>query len=366
MNNESLVYLNKVFSDLKIKSCPLMSSLSATSENFDQQLTFTDPQTADCDCGCECDCCRNSCNCGCGCTELDCNDLNFVIDSTEVIVSDFDLTCPGQIDPCNVTVDGIPVDGLEFFNERYMAATNELMTKIGDCACMERGLSTKAYLLISGIGGFNAKLTIILRGSAFGGGTCKKFKLVLTTKKNVFVNIPGQATFATSELCLPCTTGGIAPIINFSFNADATLLNPVIHAAQIGGTCCLTVTGCLVAEPIADVQVTRQTLFRTNAQSVNVPCDDIEKCRQNIGECGMADDDSNAFQLRNRCCDDGRRDDNEENGCSCGCGCNTCDAAPSEPASCGCNNTCSYTNQGRSSRTTSISCQFNGRNGCSF
>jgi len=355
MNNESMVYLNKVFSNIKIKSCPLMSSLTTDPESFDQQLTFFDAEeNRGCGCGC-------GCNCGCDCGSFSCSDLdgelNFVIDSTEVIVSDFDLANPAGIQPCNVTVDGIPVDSLDFFNERYMAATNDLMAGIGDCACMERDLSTKGYFLIAGIGGWRAKLTIVLRGSVFSCGGCKKFKLMMSTKNNVFVNIPGLTTFSVADLCLPCTTGGIAPVINFSFEAEANLLNPTITANPCGGTCQLAVTGCLVAEPIAEVQVTRQTLFTTNARTVNVPCDDIAKCRQNKGVCGQADDDRNALQLRNRCCDDGRgreddnpceQDDDNDGDNGCGCGDRRCSCQREE------------------SSPRSITCQFNGRNGCSF
>lgn len=356
MNNESMVYLNKVFSDVRINSCPLMSSLTASADNFDQQLTFFDGPSKEkdhcgSDCGCNCSC---SCNCSCGCGDsipvVD-SDLNFVIDSTEVIVSDFDLADPSCISPCNVTVDGLPVDGLDFFNERYMASTNELMTRISDCACLERGLPTKAYFLISGVGGFRARLTIVLRGTAFGCGICKHFKLLMTTKKNVYVNIPGQSTFAVSELCLPCTTGGIAPIINFSFSAKANLLNPVICADDHADRCGLTVTGCLVAEPMAEVQVTRQTLFRTNAESVNIPCDDLERCRQRPGECGEYDDDSNALLLRNRCCED---EGGTDSGCrNEGCGCQNSQGG--NHSACGCG-----------SHGNSVSFQFNGRNGCSF
>ena len=41
----------------------------------------------------------------------------------------------GEIDNRgNSARDGIPVDMLEVFNERYMAATNDLMSRIGDCS----------------------------------------------------------------------------------------------------------------------------------------------------------------------------------------------------------------------------------------
>lgn len=347
MNNESMVYLNKVFSDLRIGSCPLMCELTATAAEFDQQLTFFEPEERDCEhckkreCGDCCKCCPCSRPRGNAGAPLDLDDdLDFVIDSTEVVVTDFDLENPSCLRSCNVTVNGIPVDELEIFNERYMAATNDLMTRVGDCACMERGLPTKTFFLISGAGGWKAKVSLIVRGSVFGCGACRRFKLVMRTRNGVFINIPGTSTFASSQLCLPCVTGGIAPVINFSFLAKATLLNPELSIAS-GDKCNVTLRGCLITEPEADVQVTRQTLFKTDAQSVNVPCDDLERCRQAPGVCENGDDDdSNAFRLRNRCCTEEReRDRDEDDECE---------------------------NRERDRQSCSIACQFNGRNGCSF
>ena len=349
MNNESMVYLNKVFSDLKVKSCPLMTGIVADSTNFNQQLTFFDGNNSDSGCSCSCDCgcgCNCSCNCNCGGTSpIDGDDdLNYVVESTEVIISDFDLACPSELSACNVTVDGMPVDGLDFFNERYMAGTNNLMSKISDCTCMERGLSTKAYLLICNVGNWNAKLTIAVRGSVFGCGSCRRFKLLMTTKDGYYVNVPGLSTFAASSICLPCTTGGIAPVINFSFHADGTLLNPEITSdPQTGGQCGLRLTGCLITEPIAEVQVTRQTLFRTNAESVNVPCDDIDKCREFPGVCGEDDDFGSATAVRNKCCEEECEPQKDDSGCGC----------------------CGNSSSGRNSRR-SISCQYNGFNGFNF
>lgn len=375
MNNistESTVYLNKIFSDIRIGSCPLMSSLTAASENFNQTLSFFDPPAPESDsCGCSC-----SCTCtGEGTAPGTGENLRFVIDSTEVIVSDFNPADPSSITACNVTADGIPVDSLEFFNDRYTASASELNSKVSDCGCIEKGLSTKVFFMIAGAGPWRTKLTLILRGSVFGAGSCRKFKLVMTTKDNVFVNIPGQATFASSEVCLPCTAGGIAPVISFSFDANATLLNPCISVeSACGSTWNFSVTGCLVAEPFADVQVTRQTLFRTNAQSVNVPCDDIEKCRQSNPVCGEKDDDSNAVSLHNRCCEDkGSGSSSGGGGCGgCGCGSNTnsqsCGCGHSSScgtASCSCSVTGTSHREQENKNRTAV-CQFNGRNGCSF
>lgn len=354
-----MVYLTKVFSDLQAKSCPLMTEITANAANFNQQLTFYD----DCDCnnGCGNSCgCGCNCNCGCGCgtnnIEID-EDANFAIETTQVIVSDFDLVCPHELEPCNVTVDGMPVDGLDFFNERYMAGTNDLMTRISDCTCMERGLPTKGYFLICNAGPWKAKLTIAVTGTVFGCGGSKRFKLCMTTKNEVFVNIPGTSTFAASSICLPCTTGGIAPVINFSFGAEGSLLNPCLTADPCG-QCNLMLTGCLVVEPEVDVQVTRQTLFRTSAETVNVPCDDIARCRT----CG--DDNGNVVAVTNKCCGPDHGHDHE-----CGCGCDD-DCRPEVPA-CGCCGTTTTTGNsgcGGNSRNSgrSISCQFNGYNGCNF
>lgn len=331
-----MVYLTKVFSDLQAKSCPLMTEINANAANFTQQLTYFD--NCDCDNGCNCGC---GCNCCCGCPtntiEID-EDANFAIETTEVIISDFDLVCPQELDACNVTVDGMPVDGLDFFNERYMAGTNDLMTRISDCSCMERGLPTKGYLLICNAGPWKAKLTIAVTGTVFGCGGSKRFRLCMTTRNEVYVNIPGTSTFALSSICLPCTTGGIAPVINFSFGADGSLLNPCL-TVDPSGSCNLNLTGCLVVEPVVDVQVTRQTLFTTTAETVNVPCDDIAKCRS----CDF--DSGNAVAVANKCCGPVR------------------EAEPEEPSSCGC---CGGGNTSAQGRGRSVTAQFNGFNGCNF
>ncbi len=342
MRNESTVYLTKVFSDLTAQSCPLMSQLIAEPCDFDQQLTLPDDPNGSCGCGC--------CGCGGSCQtafEIT-DDTDFAIESTEVFVSDFDLADPCSLKPCSVTVDGLPVDSIDLFNQRYMAATNDLMTRVGDCECMERGLSTKGFLLISGAGSWNARLTIVLRGSAFGCSGCRRFKLVFTTKNCVTIDIPGTSSFA-SDICLPCTTGGIAPVINFSFKAKARLLNPVLRSVPGSSPCALRLTGSLITEPEAEIQVTRQTLFRTTAESLNMPCDDAARCRQASGRCenGQDDDDSNAFRLRGRCCDDGRGRDDDDGEDNEGCG------------SCGCD-------ANRNGSPRSISCQWNGGCGCSF
>lgn len=325
MNHESMVYLNKVFSDVTVKSCPLLSELATTSETFEQQLTLFSNGDESC-------CCNTT-------FDPD-DDLNFVVDSTQVFISDISLVDPLSLLPADITVNGIAVDMLEFFNERYMASTNNLMARVADCTCMERGASTNAMLLIRNAGNWEAKLTIVLRGNVFSCSGCKRFKLVMTTREGITVDIPGISTFSVTSICLPCTTGGIAPIINFSFDGQSTLLNPQITTEEGEGTCSLIVTGSLVTEPIAEIQVTRQTLFSIDAMMINQPCDELRRCNQAPGSC-EEDDDADTVQVRNRCCSDGPfppKDPEKPRNCSCNCG--------------------------RPSRQ--ISCQWNGCNGCGF
>lgn len=317
MCNETMVYLDKIFSNHTANSCPLMTEIFANGEAFNQQLTFFD------ECGCD-----NNCNCGCGCGcgfDVE-EDWTFTVETTEVFINDFDLTNPCDLCAHNVTVDGIPVDRIDSFNERYRAATSDLMTRISDCTCIEKGLPTKAYFLIANTGPWKAKLTIVIHGSAFTCGQCKRFKLCLTTKNDICINIPGESTFAISSICLPCTTGGIAPVINFSFKADATLLNPHLEVDHCG-RCNLKLTGCLIVEPEVEIEVTRQTLFRTNAEVVNVPCDDLAKCEECSGTCNSRRE-SRPVKVRDKCCTDHCDDKNNDK--------------------------------------NEICCQFNGRNGCTF
>lgn len=334
MNNESMVYLNKIFTDIDVKSCPLLSELVANGETFDQQLTFFDQNDDHCSCGCGCN----------SCLDFD-DDPTFVIDSTEVIITDFNLSDSGSLTVEDVTVDGITVDTLDFFNQRFIASTNNLLSQISDCACINRGQSTKGMLLIQNAGSWTARVTIIIRGSVFGCSGCKRFRLRMSTTENTTIDIPGTSTFAVSSICLPCIVGGIAPVINFSFDAKATLLNPNIITDTGNGNCSVIVTGSLVTEPIAEIQVTRQTLFRTNAEIVEQPCDDARRCRAYPDSCNCVDDASEAVQIRNRCCGDAVEEPCEHN-------------ADAEDKTSDCELV--------RSRTRQISCQWNGCNGCGF
>lgn len=329
MKCESMVYLNQVFTDLETPSCPLPGELTATNETFTQQLSFYDPTD---DNGCIC-----GRNCGCGCDDfsIDFNDgLTFVVENTQVFVTNFALSDPESLTTANVTLNGIPVDTLTVAGERYTATIDTLSAQIANCACLEKCQSTKAMLLIQGAGPWLAKLTIVVYGSVFGCGVCKKFRLVMTTRDGISIDIPGTSTFAVSQLCLPCTKSGIAPVIQFSFLASATLLNPVITSDPGSGPCNIILTGALVAEPAASVQVTRETLFTINADAVREPCDDFYKCIQTPGTCTCTAD----FPPPPNPC------------CTHGCERDFADETDSEPDCC----------------QTQVCCQFNGVNGFSL
>ena len=318
MLNESFVYLNKVFADVCAPSCPLLTEITASSENFTQQLHIYD-------CGDDCGC---SCN-SCGCTSLDFEgNPTFVIESSQIVVNNFIPANPEALSEANVTINGIPVDTLEYFNERYVATTNSIMPLVSDCKCMNKGASTKGLLLIQNVGLWSARLTIILKGHVYGCGVNKQFRLTMTSIENVPISIPGTSTFAVTQICLPCTTGGIAPVVNFSFSASATLLNPVITIDTGTGACNVIVSGSLVTEPEATVQVTRQTLFRTTAAVVEMPCDgtsEPEPCVENRC-CDDADSNTTGASLPVTCCDTCKRPASQShlntfqwNGCN-GCG----------------------------------------------
>lgn len=351
MKCESMVYLNQIFTNLETSSCPLPGELTADNTTFTQQLTFFDPVDGNCHIGCGC--CDGSIDFA--------DDLTFTIENTQVFVTSFTLPEPESFPAESVTLNGIPIDTLSVAGDRFTAATDTLMPQIENCICLENGQSTKAMLLIQGAGPWLAKLTIVVYGSVFGCGTCKKFRLVLTTREGVSIDIPGSSTFGVSQLCLPCTKGGRAPVIQFSFLASATLLNPVIVPDPNGDTCSLTLTGVLVAEPAATIQVTRETLFTIDADAVPQPCDDLARCVQAPGTCACTADFP---PLPNPCCDDGcsgngtAATDTTGIGCGCGCGCSTvgyngCRHNETDKIDTGC-----HQNQ--------VCCQFNGINGCSL
>lgn len=397
MRCESTVYLNKIFSDSRVKSCPLLTDVTIDSTDFIQRLTFFD------------DCCESRCCCT-PATDADAA-LTYTVDCVQVSVTDIDIPDASALTPASVSVNGIDVDSLTLMGNIYSAGTAELMNQVSNQMCMCKGLDTAGYFLITGAGPWDVALTITVYGIAEGCGTSRRFKLVYTSRPGTTIAVPGTSTFAVSRLCLPCTTMGISPVINFTFGGKASLLSPVITAPTAATPCALTLTGSLVLEPTAHVYVTRQTLFKTNADLVYTPCDNLipvpkppcspcckEDCHIHIGEQFDGDYDYDCDSGDSCGCSSGSNC-GSSGGCGCGCGssdncggntgcgCGSSDNCGCEHEyldDCQCNPGCGCDSEHNSACTndsvddsrsehssnrrsyTGRTYQFNGCNGCSF
>ncbi|MDD4377731.1 MAG: hypothetical protein PHH48_06305 [Eubacteriales bacterium] len=282
MCNDSLVYLSKVFSNEHGTSCPILKNITTDSANFTQRITFEDNDDR-----------RDRCNCGCvfncNCNGFEMNDnMTFSINSTQVIINDFNLANPGGLTENNVTVNGLPVDNIDSFNQRYMASTYDLMSQIVKCSCIEKGLPTPVFFMVTGAGPWLVRVTFVIEGTIYDCGTCRNFKLCISSKENSPIAIPSQSTFSIPCISLPCTTDGIAPVINFQFNAVGSLLSPELSVVP-GETCQLRLTTTLVLEPTINVEVTRETLFRTKAEEIMQPCDELSLCMNCDRDFGCRD-----------------------------------------------------------------------------
>lgn len=343
MRCESTVYLNKIFSDSKIKSCPLLTDVTIDSTDFTQSLTFFD------------DCCDNRCCCS-PVSDAEAA-LTYTVDCVQVSVTNIEIPEASALAPANVSVNGIDVDSLTLAGNIYSAGTADLMNQVSNQMCMCKGLDTAGYFLITGAGPWNVALVITVYGVAEGCGTSKRFKLVFTSRPGTTISVPGTSTFAISRLCLPCTTMGISPVINFSFGGMASILSPVITAPVAATPCALTLTGSLVLEPTANVYVTRQTLFKTNADLVYTPCDDLipvpkppcspcckEDCHIHIGEqseCNNGCGSHTSYENSVSSCSDYDRfgcgcANSGSNGCGCGSSSGRCDCGCANSGSNGC------------------------------
>lgn len=246
------------------------------------------------------------------------------------------MYCPNELGPNNVTVNGYNVDAVTVFNERYLAGTSDLMPNVSKCSCSEKGLSSPGFFMIEDVGPWIGKISVVIKGTAYGCGSCKKFRLCISSKGSIPIEISGCSTFAIPCISLPCTVDGMAPVINFQFDAIGSLLMPSITSCGNEG-CSVTLCGKLVIEPTVELQVTRQTLFKTNAEQVMLPCDDLALCNQCSDNCGCNNNNSNC---------------NNNNCNTTNSNCNNGDSSDECPS-------CRKTHE-------MLCCQFNGFNGCSW
>lgn len=370
---QNLVYMDKVFSLNESNSCPILYNIDTSgnnARNFTTTLNTNKINGCNSGCGCTTNCgcgngCGSNCTICCVCTtdspiKLD-SDAVFKIDNTRVVTEDFFLSNNSSIQPCQVTVDGYPVDFVDRFGDEYIAGTGELLTNISKKKCMERGLPTKAFMMLCNIGVWAMKLRIIVEGTVNSRGQTSRFCAEVATKPTIAITLPHSSTsnFAIPQLSLPCTVRGISPTIRFQFGACIAAQNVSLH--YHGSDCdCGCNCGCdgdndgdrgrnreplslranLIIEPIVNVEVVRQSLFDISAREMIACCDDLAGAEEGCGcDC---DHDCNC-------------------GHECGCGGNQgcgCDDVESEEAGdCGCEN---EHNHGGFEETNSASCGCGG------
>ncbi|MBO4992283.1 MAG: hypothetical protein J6E42_09035, partial [Firmicutes bacterium] len=245
----NLVYLDKVFSYNKDESCPLLLSLRTCPKDYTVCLKVTDPNG----------CCCNDCDVDCSST--------FTVTNAFVLVEQ--LLLNGDIDPDQLTVNGIPVDSVSMENGQFVASTANLISQIQRCCCIENGLPTKAFFLASRIGPWAIRFRIILEGIVSTGGKNCRFRAEFVNKSGTFVALPATSTsnFAIRKLSLPCSINHVAPTIRFQFGALAQILNPILTLDLSGeeGACTavashLILNGTLVINPTIAVEVIRKSL----------------------------------------------------------------------------------------------------------
>lgn len=332
----NLVYLDKVFSYNKGESCPLLLDLNTCPHDYTVRLTATDPDG----------CCCNNCNVDCSST--------FTVTNAVVLVEQLALHC--NINPNQVTVNGIPVDSISTQNGQYVASTANLISRVQHCACIENGLPTKTFFLASHIGPWMIRFRIILEGVVSTGGKSCCFRAEFVNKNGTFVALPKNSTsdFAIPKLSLPCSINQVAPEIRFQFGAAARILNPIltVQNSRSDDECTavssnLVLSGTMVINPTIAVEVVRKSLFCVTACEAMIPCDGTQEALDSAND---EEDDCDPFADDCAC---GTSRGTADRGCGCGnavggvntgCGCDDrCDCNNScgcGNSNCGCNNGC--------------------------
>ncbi len=208
-----LTYIDKVFSFNEDASCPILFNLNTGSQNADDfqvKLLLN----------------------GCDCSDVPCTltrDAVFEICSTFVVVEYFNTRPPGNIIASKVTLDGFPVDAVSYSNGQYTAKTANVLSRVQKDRCLDKGLPTKAFLLISNVAPWDLRATYVLEGTvSTGGRLCRFHAEISNTPDSAITSVPtgSSSNFAIRNLSLPCAINGISPDINFQFNARINMVNP--------------------------------------------------------------------------------------------------------------------------------------------
>ncbi len=228
----------------------------------------------------------------------------FEIDNSFVAVEYFNTRPPGNITAAQVTVDGFPVDSVSFTNGQYTAVTTNVLPQVQNNRCLDRGLPTKTFFLISNAGPWDFRATYVLEGTVNTNGRLCRFRAEISNAPgtpNSMLPSGSLSSFAVPNLSLPCAINGVAPNILFQFSAKINLVNPrlvvncgLLTANNIGSAeeaaagelacqsiigpilsnnCRVSLVSTLAVEPVVHVETVRRTLFCINACEGLQPCD---------------------------------------------------------------------------------------------
>lgn len=228
----------------------------------------------------------------------------FEIDNSFVAVEYFNTRPPGNISAAQVTVDGFPVDSVNFTNGQYTAATSNVLPQVQNDRCLDRGLPTKAFFLISNAGPWDFRATYVLEGTVNTNGRLCRFRAEISNapgSPNSMLPAGSLSSFAVPNLSLPCAINGVAPNILFQFSAKINLVNPrlVVNCGLLtandlasaeeaaasdlacqsiigpifSNNCRVSLVSTIAVEPVVHVETVRRTLFCINACEGLQPCD---------------------------------------------------------------------------------------------
>lgn len=256
----NLIYTDKVFSFNKDTASPILFPISTGGDFADLYITelFLDG------------------SCFFPCT-LSPNAV-FEIDNSFVVVEFFNTRPPGSLTAGQVTLDGFPVDSVCFANGQYTARTQNVLPRVQKDRCLDRGLPTKAFFLISNAGPWDFRATFVLEGTVNTNGRRCRFRAEISNAPdapNTMLPPGSVSSFAVPNLSLPCSINGIAPEILFQFSAKINLVNPrlFVTCTDLGNACTVFLESTIAVEPVVNVQSVRRTLFCVNACEGMQPCD---------------------------------------------------------------------------------------------
>ncbi len=312
----NLTYIDKVFSFNKDTASPILFNLNTGGSNCNHFTTefFLD-----------------------GCSIFPCtlaSNAVFEIDNSFVVVEYFNTRPPGNINAPQVTLDGFPVDSVNYSNGQYTANAANILPKIQKDRCLDRGLPTKAFFLIDHAGPWDFRATYVLEGTVNTNGRNCRFRVEIANAPdapNTMLPHCSLSSFAVRDLSIPCSINGIAPDILFQFSAKVNLVNPklmvhcgfppppphVVDSADIKengcrpccpcpppwppcppcpdtGSCSVFLESTVAVDPVVNVQTIRRTLFCINA------CEGLQPCQGSVLAAEIEEDIEGLCDRRRR------------------------------------------------------------------